>query len=423
MEKCIYYGAGEFARDNFKDLSQRYEPFCFCDRAASPGMELFDLPVLPPSAVFEQYPEAPILITVAPHNILDVQGWLTEELGVSENRILNYKSEPYKEVLSCWYLEEKVIICLWEDNVSLLLCCGRKYGHNNIPCFDRQHDDSPHEMVEALQRMKERIKISLIQGESCECDGCPGLSVRNVSMSKQPIRFLEFRFNNRCNLRCSYCITNRTEVPEIDIKLMRDLVNAAKKTELIDSFTSISLATSGEITIHPQRAEIFSLIHDSNCMVFSNCTIYDKSFAEHLEFGKTTINCSVDAGTRETYISVKGADYFEEVCQNLILYSKTAKIELKYVFLPGVNDNEADIDGFIQLIDDICKNKNLNCVCISKDFTNSNDKPELGNHTMTMMARLLYNCKKRSVAVQIYDVFSNDERARFAEMIEERNLV
>ena len=63
---------------------------------------------------------------------------------------------------------------------------------------------------------------------------------------------------------------------------------------------------------------------------------------------------SLDAGTRETFKKIKQVDSFERVLENLRKYPlKNTNFLLKYIFLEGVNDNEADIDGFYEIAKDI----------------------------------------------------------------------
>lgn len=55
---------------------------------------------------------------------------------------------------------------------------------------------------------------------------------------------------------------------------------------------------------------------------------------------------------------------FDTVKQNLTKYSQSGLIELKYIFLPEVNDNKKDIDGFIEF----CKAVGAHSAAISYDL-------------------------------------------------------
>lgn len=91
-KKYIYYGAGECALEHFVKFSKKYAPLCFCDRAAKDGQTLFDLPVLPPSAIIDTFPDAPIVIMIYDFNKMKVRDYLIQEMGVPAERIVD--SEP-----------------------------------------------------------------------------------------------------------------------------------------------------------------------------------------------------------------------------------------------------------------------------------------------------------------------------------------
>ena len=62
---------------------------------------------------------------------------------------------------------------------------------------------------------------------------------------------------------------------------------------------------------------------------------------------------SLDAGTRETFKAIKRVDRFDRVVENLKKYpTDKTRLMLKYIFLEGVNDNEADIDGYYEIVKD-----------------------------------------------------------------------
>ena len=91
MEKYIFYGAGQYAKDYFTEISNKYEPLCFCDRAVEEmeSKTLYGHPILPPSAMLAVYPEVPIVITISPVGILNVLVYLIDDLGISPARIIN----------------------------------------------------------------------------------------------------------------------------------------------------------------------------------------------------------------------------------------------------------------------------------------------------------------------------------------------
>jgi hypothetical protein len=74
----------------------------------------------------------------------------------------------------------------------------------------------------------------------------------------------------------------------------------------------------------------------------------DIAAAETIAKDRGAVEVSVDAGTRETYASYKGADVYDRVVENILRYRESGPIKLKYI-AAGCNISDADIDGFVDL--------------------------------------------------------------------------
>jgi sulfatase maturation enzyme AslB (radical SAM superfamily) len=401
MKKVIFYGASRFAQKNFINLCKDYSPLCFCDRAAKNGQSLFNLPVLPPTTMFAQYPDAPILLTVALAIKYDVQAYLIDELNIPAERIINF--EPYEIIRACSFLES--YLRLSPDEV--FFCCeGRKESTKiTVPSVHLSAIASPEDKIKAVRKKREYLRNAIKMGAPCECDGCPLIKSIRWSKSSQPqaLDALTLQYEHGCNINCSYC-TLRTKTKEINTTMYRNMIDELIKGGEICSYTSFKI-TCGEITTFPQREEILSMIKNYPNHIFSNCILYDEKFAAYIRIGNSIINCSLDAGTRETYAKVKGVDCFEQVCNNLEKYAKHAKIELKYVFLHGLNDNENDISGFVNIV------KKLNCkhVLISRDF---NKIIPFDDTDIYLLAKLILLLQKISVHVVFTLGISDEDAAR-----------
>jgi molybdenum cofactor biosynthesis enzyme MoaA len=108
---------------------------------------------------------------------------------------------------------------------------------------------------------------------------------------------------------------------------------------------------------------------------------------------------SIDAGTRSTYARVKGIDFFDKIRGNLMKYSKAvgfSPYEIKYIFIPEVNDSIADVDGFVALCESVCANH----VLISYDFY----APYPNKATILAIRRLI---KKLDAAELPYTIISD----------------
>ena len=166
----------------------------------------------------------------------------------------------------------------------------------------------------------------------------------------------------------------------------------APLSQVISSFNSVGLlsddyrvilSTAGEPLIHPNRKDFFDAFDGFELAINSNGSIFDDDLFKLMSKKKVLLLTSVDAGTPETYAQIKGLDFFEKTKANLYRYSRAPVgiVALKYLFVPGVNDNIADIDGFIRC----CDETGATFVIISVDYY-SFDK--ISANTTEMVRRL-----------------------------------
>lgn len=123
----------------------------------------------------------------------------------------------------------------------------------------------------------------------------------------------------------------------------------------------------GEITIHPYKDKILSLVKNRACSFFTNCFKYDEEIGKNLASNQySSINLSIDAGTPETWHKVKGVDNFEDVANNLVKYymasCRPGQITLKYIVLPNINSNLADYTETINIMK-VLEIKHLTLAC------------------------------------------------------------
>lgn len=83
-------------------------------------------------------------------------------------------------------------------------------------------------------------------------------------------------------------------------------------------------------------------------LINTNVTVFSKELRKALLNKKTTCQTSVDSGTRETYLKIKGRDSYDKVWKNIKKYVSTnGDYVLKYIVTNG-NDNQHDAIGFIK---------------------------------------------------------------------------
>jgi wyosine [tRNA(Phe)-imidazoG37] synthetase (radical SAM superfamily) len=185
-----------------------------------------------------------------------------------------------------------------------------------------------------------------------------------------------------------------------------------KEKDYINTNTVMELA-AGEISVHPMRNRILTAVEDHPCYFYSNASVYNEKIAEILLKGRSRIISSIDAGTRETFAKIKGVDIFDKVCENLTKYAQNGIVELKYILLPGVNDNEHEINSLLTR----CKQAKISFVSVSRDTL---DMKSFSEHTIDMIAYMLREAKRQDIFVLMPEVMftGTNDKKRIEEVLQ-----
>jgi len=199
---------------------------------------------------------------------------------------------------------------------------------------------------------------------------------------------------NICNFKCIYCRAKKfLENKTFNISLMDTI---RKFEQFSGGDHRYIMLASGEISISPDRDKILGIIERNhwNVHIFTNASVFSQKIADLIHLGSAMIQVSMDAGTAETFAKIKGVDCYGKVVSILQKYSNIAQsasqIVLKYIILPGVNDNEADIDGFVELAGQLKAD-----VVISSD--NHETDESLPETTVNYAVRLGKMCQERKI--------------------------
>lgn len=177
-----------------------------------------------------------------------------------------------------------------------------------------------------------------------------------------------------CQSKCIYCGVHSSKNSVLNKHLhaegyekMFKAIEWARDNNMIAT-DAVWQAASGEISIHPYKDRILDLMKDETSKFLTNCFVFDEKIAEILSRNpQSSINLSIDAGTSGTWYKVKGVNNFHTVRENLTKYSAKAicpeQITLKYIILPGINDNLVDYQGVIGIM----KHLNIKKLIISRD--------------------------------------------------------
>ncbi|MBR6098844.1 radical SAM protein [bacterium] len=180
-----------------------------------------------------------------------------------------------------------------------------------------------------------------------------------------------------CNLKCVYCFAEESfktlkNTKQTNLSTYEILRQLSEMPEYNNSNFQVDIS-NGEFCVNKDFDKIFDILLKTKWKVkfVSNLTVYREKFAQFLKTGRTVyVLSSLDCGTRETFLKIKRADLFDKVVENLKKYPfENVDLQLKYIFLEGLNDNITDIDGFYNIVKDVGCKKIVLSSNLSKPFT------------------------------------------------------
>ena len=353
------------------------------------------LVVTPFDEALAKYPRSEFFITSMDYRF-QIMGQLLENGKIPPERIINY--EPVEKRRTCSCLEKFIDY----DEDGKLLCCWTPQS----PAAERNNFKKFYDM------RKNVIDLLINNAETPEfyksypaCNGCAYIKTEYYPVARKSWWLNYFGFNP-CNYKCSYCNVKHIPVDKSEVLDMDACLRALKDNEMLSEWYGIVYSTAGEPTLHPARKKLYDAFDGFAFIVNTNGSILDYDLFDLMNREKVKLVISVDAGTRETYQKIKSVDTFDKVRKNLIKYSE-AKIgitALKYVFIPGINDNDEDVNGFINL----CLETNCGYVIISYAY---GYEEKMTEKTYGIMKKLSDKLKELDFFVTPYTQFETPEYA------------
>lgn len=397
----IFYTVGSGTFGYIRELKNRFgkKPTAVCDgdvnKQGKTYRGLEGIQVIAPQEALERYPNGLFLVCSLDYQY-QIIGYLTESCGVSPERIINYT--PVKKVRSCSFLQKAVF---YDQNGDLKFCCRdyvpRVATSENIETAGKEFLELRNKLLYALNNPQSGIQTA--------CDNCP--QICEEYYPEKPLSWLLNYFcYSHCNYKCSYCTLRGCEDSNFyhGEQPLGALLEKFQNIGLLSPEYRVILSTAGEPSIHPKRKEFYDAFNGIELAVNTNGYIFDKDLYHTMQNKRVVLVCSIDAGTRETYAKIKGVDGFAQVKENMQQYSEanTGIVALKYIFIPGVNDTIADVDGFI----DFCKNTKIVFVIAAIDFF-SIDK--ITQRTRDMIQRLKQGLSQYDIFCVPYTAFESIE--------------
>lgn len=220
------------------------------------------------------------------------------------------------------------------------------------------------------------------------CQNCYQLQEKDWDESFG-LNFISISSQTKCSCNCIYCTHTKGD---IELKRymntqkcydVRPIINALYNDNLILKNCIIVIA-GGEPTEMPndqlEYLLYFGLVTGVMIVILSNGLLYNENIAKTISVACSELKVSVDAGTKETFEKIKGVRGFDKVWKNLKKYinvAKTnmnAKVQIKYIIIPGVNDNMKEVTSFINRCFDIgCMNIEISIE--NSWYADNKDKP------------------------------------------------
>ena len=393
---------------------QGIEPVAFCDRDMNKvGHEYLGLPILSRKQVKERY-GTDFLIQISPRMPLqkEIQDELLEIGFVTKDQIMHYGE--YKKYRSCYSLEHVMIV----QNSGILMCCPLGDNRNAPPVIEWENTMA--ETVEKFWKAKEKIINDLKSGISgTPCEGCRELC-NAYWHERHKIESLALSLSYPCQLGCIYCDleSNARFKNNPKTKIMTDKIDLIALCEYLEKHNLLNVeepinVSGGEISILPQRGKLLDFLARYPLEIFSNAIVYDARIAKLIARTTSFLNCSIDAGTRETYALVKGLDAFDRVLTTLKKYQEEGgNILLKYILLPK-NCSQKDVEGFLSIIEEL----KISRVRVSCDL--NLDHSNLPAEIIEAAIAITKGCRKLGAVVEVLPYFGKKNTAYIMEKTKE----
>ncbi|MCL2399092.1 MAG: radical SAM protein, partial [Defluviitaleaceae bacterium] len=304
----------------------------------------------------------------SPYNILDPEVLLSED-KTKLKIIIMYDFPKYETIeeqlrkmgfYDCIY-QTKVTCCTkLLHNITFIggkigFCCASSSNFNTSRPSFPYLDTSEKTIVDVLKKRKTIIR-ELTKGEKLTiakpCENCSKLTSENYLFGLKEIKSINIScYPSICQARCFFCSVYKNPRNNYEAskdsnypKMIAEMLRWLNVNDHITNRCSFTVAPA-EITIMPHKDFLLETISKNKARFFTNGFVFDNKIAQSMKDRKSIIQISIDAGTRKTFQKIKGLDMYEKVVNNLLEYRKYGDIDLKYVIIPGVNDNDEDING------------------------------------------------------------------------------
>lgn len=389
-KKVLFYGAGEHAAMIYRHAKRKSEPYgeptAFIDRDIyKQGHDLFGLPVISWEDAQRLYGgDFYIYVTGNEKAAPDILGFLQEQ-GVPPERIINW--EPVEKRIGCGYAEANLTIGSLGDKIRYFNCSAESenliYREKLRYVVEHTSAAQPSVICNAIDFVH-KIAQKISEGdEGKKHANCANMR-EQYFFADRKIRMIFWGGSGSCNFKCSYCPYHtqgqNNSLTYHQYVVFQKILKYLEEEKYIDEHTVIKIA-SGEFAIEKGGNEFAEMAGKYPVCIFTNASVFSRQAAQAIE-NSGMLFCSMDAGTSETFYKIKGVNAFEKVSKNLREYAKYGSVCLKYILLDGINDTQEDLEGFIQLADEVAVR-----VDFTRDFMDVSGR--FSDHALEFAARFI----------------------------------
>ncbi len=260
-----------------------------------------------------------------------------------------------EEIWSCTDLQGSIYFAPSE----IRACCKRFF------VGEKRKGDVPLFQIEGSQKFEFQdivnARIGLIDrvntNKESECSGCPYLE-KKVWGEPNQIKNISIEHHSICNLKCTYCSDTYYggEYAQYDLLSILESIVAHGNVKEIETL----VWGGGEPFLDKQKDKIFDLINqvsDQNpridVRIFSNSIRFEQRCKQLIDEERIFLTTSIDAGTQDTYLKIRGKSKILDVFSNLRNYAQNQpkRVTIKYIFTQGNCSTDEAIE-FIKLVRD-----------------------------------------------------------------------
>jgi len=307
------------------------------------------------------------------------------------------------EYKSCEWIESRVVMAI----DYLQYCCIPHSGNKGyVKMVPYKGGELPVEAIKEARRSL--IELNNIEGVETPCTGCHFLqkkdwdALRKTKALFDTVYIANFTI---CNLRCRYCfvyINEAEDRPDVDYDVLPVFKEMLEKG-LLDPSAYVEWG-GGEPTILPTFPELQALLKQYNLrqQIHTSGVRYSPEIEEGLRSGLLQVVTSIDSGTRETYLKVKGRDRHDVVWENMARYAAAGgNMALKYILRHDNSDPE-NVRQFVQK----AKAAGIKNIAITPDMREI-AQGTVSEETIYAFALMVHEAKSLGLEPQIRDEYLN----------------